>query len=230
VGFGFYRKNMIMKLSDTGLFSGGVRLAVAAVCAGTVVTLSGCAQVPRGNDGGRMGTTTMSPAEQRSAAIPITSLSESADQVVQDLAKDIQRVVDEEFKGFRTTIVLGALENRTNGRVSTQDMELIRDKVRTGLVRSKLFRDNVAVRERRAVASAVNQEELGVQGSPGTDPNLPAPTGAIASANQAYTMQLNGRMFGTERGPTNLYRVAFDLVRADNAEIVFSSEYEIKRD
>ena len=210
------------------------RLVVGAGVIGSMLLLAGCAQPPRGNDGGRLGTETMSRGEERSAAIPIVSLSESADKVTQGLARDIQRVIDEEYKGFRATIILGAIENRSNGRVATQDVELIRDKIRTGLVRSKLFRDNVAVRERRAVATAVNQEELGA--SPGKEDLLgegrkpAAAPGSIAAANQSYTMQLNGRLFDSERGATNFYRVAFDLVRADNAEIVFSSEYEIKRD
>jgi hypothetical protein len=183
--------------------------------------LPACDSPPRGESSGRVGLNTTTRAETSSTAILPTSLVEASDKITQALAADIARIAEEEGKGYRVTIIVGNIENKTQGQVATQDFEFVRDRIRSNLLSSKMVRDNVAFRAERAGVEEVNRRELG--------PAAAANNGAIDAPNVQYTLQLSGTMYGILRGSTNQYYIEFKLIRASDGLIVFSNNYEVKR-
>jgi hypothetical protein len=194
---------------------------LASLLSAPVLMLLGCATPPQGDASGRYSVNTTTNAEARSVQILPTSLIEASDKVAQELAADVQRIADETGKGFRVTIIFGNIENKTQGTVSTYEFEMVRDRIKTRLNQSKMFRENVRFLSQRAKVEDVNRREL-----PGVGDQPPA---VMSQANPQYTLQLNGSMYGIYRGSTNLYYLKFELDRASDGETVFSSDYEVKR-
>ncbi|MGQ0628616.1 MAG: hypothetical protein ACT4PL_11015 [Phycisphaerales bacterium] len=197
--------------------------ASAALCA----LFAGCATPPQGNPSNRLSTSTTTAGEARSAAIPTTALIEASDKVSQNLAADIQRIANEIGGQYRVTVVFGSLENKTQGYVNTGDFELLRDRIKSKLNQSGLFRENIKFVLNRAKLDELNRRE-----APGSAPDLLQEGTAASSGpafNPAYTLYLNGIMYGSFREGTNLYYLKFEMIRASDGDTVFTSDYEIKR-
>lgn len=191
---------------------------------GAIAFSSACSP-PQGRDGGRLTPTTTTYAEEKSAALPITSIVEASSKISEDVARDIVRVSGEVGKGFRVVVVFGDLENKTQGGVNTTDFELMRERLKSRLVQSSLFRDNVKFVANRAALASLNAREIGQA----KDPLQEGGAAQTPALNPQYTLYLNGSMYGSFRGGTNYYYITFKLIRASDGEEVFNADYEIKR-
>ncbi len=190
-----------------------------------VALLSACQTPPQGTHSGRLSSTTTTPGEANSRNITSTSLVEASDKISQALAADIQRISSEVGGQFRVTVVFGDLDNKTQGVTNTADFEFLRDRIKSKLAQSGMFRENVAFVLNRAKLADLNRREMGAAA-----PELtPAGQTATSQLNPNYTLYLNGYMYGVFREGTNLYYLKFELDRASNGETVFSNDYEVKR-
>lgn len=216
------RQGEVRKAGVLGLVAG-----VAALAAG-----AGCQGPPQGEPWGRYSSTTTTPAEASSEKILPASLIEASDTVTQALIADVQRVSDEVGAGKRVTVVFGNIVNKTQGAVATQEFELVRDRIKTRLVQSRLFRDNVRFVASRAAIEELNRRELG-GGSGDLLQERGGGAGGASGATEAlageYTLYLNGTMYAIFRGSTNFYYLKFELDRASTRETVFAQDYEVKR-
>jgi hypothetical protein len=179
-----------------------------------IVLAAGC-HPPPGHDSGRLGASSTTVAERQSEQIPLTSIVEASDKVSQDLARDVARIAGEVGKGYRVTVVFGDLENKTQGVVNTTDFETTRERIKSRLVQSGFFRDNVRFVANRAALESLNNREIA-----GTQP---------APLNPEYTLYLSGFLSGSFRGTSNYYYMNFKLIRASDGEEIFNNDYEIKR-
>ncbi|MDX2148629.1 MAG: hypothetical protein SFZ23_14020 [Planctomycetota bacterium] len=213
-------------VSRSGLFRSGV---VGGACVGLAMVLGACQSPPTGYSAGRIPVSESTRAEANDRRVQPADLIDASEQVAQELARDIQRLADEDFGGYRVTVAFGDFENKT-GNVSTTDFEYVRDRVQSRLMTSRLVRNNIKFVQGRARLEELNQRELGVRedilqegGSNST----------VAARDPNFFFYLNGNMYRVNRGgenrdATDLYYIKYQLVRASDAEIVFDSDYEVK--
>lgn len=151
-------------------------------------------------------------------------LRQACDEVAQRLAADINGIVEREFRGYRVSLLLGDLENRT-GDVPTQDFAYMQHRIKNQLMQSKLFRDSVRVFENRDKWERTRNKEFGDR----EDPDI-LQTGTDQTAqrvNEEYALFLSGEAYAVHRSQSHLYYVAFKLVRASSGEEVFVHDYEL---
>ncbi len=196
------------------------------VLSGIFVLAMGCRSRPYGDSGGRVGIHTMTPGERNSNQMRIGDLASTSDTVAMSLGRDINRLVDEEFGGYRVMVVCGDIVNKS-GTMPTSDFEYVRRRIRTKLGRSGLFRDNINFVESRARMERLNRREFGA----GEEDLLQEGRSsgvAIKRISPDYTFYLNGDVYGIRRGGTNAYYITFALHRASDGGEVFSQDYEVK--
>jgi len=205
----------------------GARSALLGVALGlTGAMLAGCASPPKGCDGGRVPVDTTTKGERGDPRPSGDGIIAASDAIAQALAMDISRITEEDFKGYRVTMILGDISNKT-AVVPTSDFELMQTRIKDKLLHSGLFRDNVQVVERRGRMARLNNEEIGeapediIQ----TDAAQPAP-----ARNPQYTLYLLGDTYGVHRESTHMYYLAFKLTRASDGAELFSKSYEVKYD
>jgi hypothetical protein len=195
---------------NTRALVGGATLLSAAL-------LSGCAQPPRGEPVGRADVYDTTPAERNSREILPAALAENSDQVAQHLAADMQQIP--ELNGAdRATVVFGDIVNKT-GIVPTTDFEAFRTRTRQKLMQSSYIRSRINFVENRARLENLQDRELVGSGRKPLDADR--------------TFFLNGAMYRITRGNSesvNLYELSWELTRASDGSIVWSSApYEIKQ-
>lgn len=183
----------------------------------------GCA--PKGKSGGRIPVSQTTSAEIKAGGPRTADLATASDDVATSLVRDINRLAEEDWGGYRVTLIYGDIVNKTAGRVSTVDFEYVRDRILSLLSKNKSFRDNVKFVRKRARIESLNREELTGDGDPlqeGNDPNR------VVRPDAEYVYYLNGDMYGIYRGSTELFYMKFTIDNARDAEVVFSEDYEVK--
>ena len=204
--------------------SGRLRFIVG--CMVVAAWTTGCS-APKGRDSGRVEVHETTPAEQGRGQMLTSDLAETADGVARALAVDIQRLADEDFGGYRVTVMLGDIVNKT-GTMSTTEFEYVRSRIKSKLMQSGLVRDNVKFVERRQRIKDLNRREYGNDDDDdllqeGSDDRV-----KVRRDNPEYSFYLNGEAYGIHRGSTKLFFVTFELQRAIDGEIVFNESYERK--
>ncbi len=197
---------------------------VAVTITASLPALHGCS-APPGRGHGRVPVSETTPAEAHSPQMLTADLAAASDRVARALAADINRLVAEDWGGYRVTIVFGDIANRS-GTMPTSDFEYVRERIKNKLMHSQLVRDNVKFTAGRPRITQLNRREYGVAADP-----LQQGGGEIVpyeSGNPAYTFYLNGNVYGVHRQNTHLYYVTFKLHRAVDGEEVFSQDYEVK--
>ncbi len=193
------------------------------VALGAVLTLGACASPPRGQQNNRVEVSDTTAAERSDPRVSTAEMGEFEDQVVAQLTEDLRQVP--ELNEYRSTIVFGNLINKT-GIVSTTDFEKSRAKIRAKLLQSRYVLQNVRFIESKDKWAAARNREL--------DEDVLQERGGAPkrNLNEQYTFFLDGEMYRVERGggASNLYAMTFQLTRAGDSEIVWSSApYESKR-
>jgi PBP1b-binding outer membrane lipoprotein LpoB len=191
--------------------------------------LAACSSPPQGYRSGRIPVEDSTEAETNDRAVQPSDLASSSDVVAQSLAADIDRLVDQDFGGYRISLKFGDIENKTR-HVATTDFEYVRDRIRSKLMSSRVIRDNVKFLEGRQRVEDLNARE---NGGGGDILNEGSGSGnAPAATNPQYTFYLNGNMYEVSRGSgqsaTDLYYMKYQLTRASDGEIVFEKDYEVK--
>ncbi len=184
---------------------------------------AGCSAPPRGEPTGRADVYDTTPAEKYDRQILPSALAENSDQVAEQLAADLSGLP--ELQQFRVTVVFGDLANKT-GIVPTSDFEAFRQRTRQKLMQSPMVNNNIRFIENRARFESLQSKEN--IGTGGTDSDL-----AKAVRNPEHTYFLNGSMYRVSRGANesvNLYELAWELMRASDGSLVWSSApYEVKQ-
>lgn len=196
------------------------RVAVAALLAAMLVGplgLVGCDNPPRGDRGGRVGTTDTHRWQSERAQVLPASLIEFSDMVAERLARDIiedtPRITDADE---RVTVILGDINNRTQ-IVSSNDFEMMLRRTRNNLNNAPVTRDRLRFVEDRARMQDLAERE-GIAREDGTSgPDLYDP-------ETTYT--LNGDFFRVSRGGVNLYYMEVQVSHFATNEQVFSTAYE----
>lgn len=210
--------NMWAKVVSHAL--GAPRLAAGALL---ILTAAGCSG-PKGDPGGRVEVHETTEAERESGQMAGGDLASASDRVAQEFAADINRLAEEDWGNYRVTLILGDIKNKSGG-MPTSDFEYVQTRVKNRLMKSRLFRDNVKVVERRKRMESLNKEELGGDGDLLQEGDDPA---AVSARNPEHTYYLLGDAYGIHRGSTHLYYLTFKLNRAKDGEEVFSQDYEVK--
>ncbi len=180
---------------------------------------------PKGQSSGRIPISETTAAEVKAGGPYTADLATASDEVATSLVRDINRLTDEDWDGYRVTLIYGDIVNKTAGRVSTVDFEYVRDRILSLLSKNKSFRDNVKFVRKRARIESLNREELDGSSDPlqeGNDPNK------VVRPDAEYVYYLNGDMYGIYRGSTELFYMKFSIDNARDAEVVFSEDYEVK--
>lgn len=191
-----------------------------------LVCITGCSS-PRGEGGGRVEIGETTDGERHNPQISTSELITASDEVAQALAADLNRLAEEDFGEYRVTLILGDISNKTE-IIPTPDFELIQNRIKNKLFRSRMFRDNVRVREGRGRMQRLQEQEL--DDGPEDLLQLSSPGSGQPTENPQYVFFLLGDAFAVHRPPVHLYYIAFKLVRASDGEEVFSKDYEVKYD
>lgn len=188
------------------------------------IALTGCAEPPRGDSGGRVAVGSTTRGEASSGLMRTADLIEASDRVAAAFAQDVDRLSMGDFNGRRMTVVFGDILNKTS-KMPTTDFEFLRDRIKSRLMDSGLVRDNVKFVEGRARRETLRQRELGTTTDTriGHTSELPQPV-----VNEDYFCFLNGNMYSVDRPDTRLYYLKFELMRSADGETVFSRDYEVK--
>lgn len=180
----------------------------------------------KGDRGGRVGVSEVTEGERKSGQIYGGDLFSASDDVAMALAGDINRLSEEDWGGYRVTLILGDISNKTRA-MPTSDFEVVRDRIKNKLSKSRLFRDNVKVVANRQRVESMNRKELGNDDEDLLDEGKPDKT-KMRTGNPEYTFYLLGNAYAVHRGDTVLYYMAFTLTRAADGEEVFAQDYEVK--
>jgi len=181
-----------------------------------VFLAAGCqSPPPAGHSSGRLGTGVTTPAEERSGQMYLTDLTEASDRVAESLMRDLNELAENEFKqdgnAYEVTLVYGDIVNKTRN-MSTQDFEIVRERIRDTLMGSREFRRHFRIVESKARYESLRAREHGDQGG--------------RELNPAFTYFLNGNVMSSERETTKLFYLNFQLLRDSDGEIVFTKKYE----
>lgn len=189
------------------------RNGLGAMVLGWALVGGGCAQEPH---------TAPAPPRAQPSIDDMLAAGESASE---QLAGDLQRLIDEDFGGQRVLLVMGDIDNQTRS-ISTSEFNLLADRMRTTLRRSKRFRDNVKLVEKAARQLALSQRERGVASG---DPEGDTPvTGGVSQENAEIVFFLNGTAHRIARPDGSYMYVAYELMRESDGEIVFAGDYDVR--
>lgn len=185
----------------------------------------GCS-APKGDNSGRIEVHQTTAAERGSGQMLISDLASACDKIAAALARDIARIVDQEFGGYRVTVMVGDIRNKT-GTMSTSEFEFVRERIKNKLVNSRMVTDNVKFVAGRQRMQALNEREYDEESEDllqeGEDDGF-----TVERPNREYAMFLNGDAFGIHRGSTKMFYVQFALHRASDGAEVFNNAYEQK--
>ncbi len=186
--------------------------------------LVGCQQ-----DGRRVSLHDDAPGELRLNQMPTRDLIEASDRVAEKFAGEINRMARDDWDGYRVTMYMGDIQNKT-GTMRTDDFELVQQRIKSKLMGSDLFRDNVKVRADKRRIDDLNRRQ-GVGGQDDDPMQERSSRSNSSSPNPDYTFYLNGDAIGVHRGGNvHLYYLVFTLTRASDHEQIFDGRYEMKFD
>ncbi|MEX0776652.1 MAG: hypothetical protein WD042_13195 [Phycisphaeraceae bacterium] len=173
---------------------------------------------------GRVDSTETSAGEPTSAQIYSAAMLEFADQVAADLPQKLIEIPDLWLRnGDKPTVIMGDINNKTYV-VSSNDFEVVRSRIRHGLLQSPHVRQRVNFVENRARMEALSQrEQVGTtQGAGGPEPY---------DARTAWA--LNGDFYRIHResgrGDTNQYYMEFTLTNFATNQVLAMPKYELKQ-
>ncbi len=186
----------------------------------------GCqSQPPRGNRGGRVEPSHTTPPEAADSRPMVSDFITYSDQLSQGLMRDLEATPTLAPRYTpRTTILYGDIVNKT-GIVSTNDFEVVRERMKNRLMQSRTFNERFRFLTSRQRLEELQTVELG-------DDMFPKDAQGRVLNPRVHpddTMLLNGTMYRISRGSTNYYLMTFELVRFSDGEIVWTNDYETKR-
>lgn len=198
-----------------------------SVFALATLLMIGCGDKTKGLSSGRVELTETTTAEINSGKILIGDLASASTKIANEFVLDLNRLVEEEWDGYRVTLILGDIANKTSGlaRVSTTDFEYVQGRILSQLTKNKSFRENVKVTRKNSRIEQLKKREKMNSG------NLLENEGgsnAIDRGNDEYVYFLNADMYTINRGSTSLYYLKFTVDNANDGSVVFSDSYEVK--
>jgi len=155
------------------------------------------------------------------AQITISDLRDSASQMGQSLAADLENLVRYDFGGERVAMFLGDIDNRT-GSVSTNDFDIVQRQIRNEMFRNRYFRDNVELREASARMDAASARE---RDGGGGDPFGDNPGFQGLNVDPEFVFFLNGDARKLDRRDETGFFVEMTLTRESNGAIVWTQDY-----
>lgn len=202
-----------------------MRRALVLTALIAVTTSFAACSAPPGRSSGRVDVSETTRGERRTVDVLPADLSSWTHRAAQDLAREVERLTEEENAGRRLTIIFGSITNKTNNRVGTSEIEQIRDRFVQRVSQNDIFRRNAVIvsprREREseyAEEFGKSEDLLGRGGSGG--PALPNPEGSY---------RLAATMGVIERGGAVLTSLQFRLVNFHTGQEVWNNWYEMKR-
>lgn len=191
------------------------RPALLVLAALGIAGAAGC-QSYQGKQTGRVPPGETTEAEMKSGKMYIADLQDASSQVAEALMKDLEALSQTELRpegqAFLCTLVYGDIANKTT-TMPTTDFEVVRERCRDMLLNSAEFRKYFRVVENRGRFDDLRARELG------------APPGD-RKINENYTYFLNGNAFSPDRPDTHGFYLNFQLMRANDGQIIFSKRYE----
>lgn len=167
------------------------------------------------------GETKTSPNNPKRSQITINDLMNSASEIGQSMAADLETLVRYDFGGERVAMFLGDIDNRT-GTVSTDDFDVVQREVRAELFDNRFFRENVQLRETNLRLEELNAREgVGASGDPFAEMS-------DAGIDPAYVFYLNGDARKIDRQDETGFFLEMTLLRASNSEIVWTERYFVQ--
>jgi hypothetical protein len=203
------------------------RVIGSIVLTGVVLATGfGCAsQPPAGNRAGRVDPSHTTPPEAADSRPMVSDFIAYSDQLAQALMRDLEATPTlAPLHTPRTTILYGDILNKT-GIVSTNDFEVVRERMKNRLMQSRTFNDRFRFLTSRQRLEELQSVELG-------DDMFPKDSAGRVLNPRVHpddTMLLNGTMYRIARGNTSYYLMTFELVRFSDGEIVWTNDYETKR-
>jgi uncharacterized lipoprotein YehR (DUF1307 family) len=200
---------------------------VMLVFVSVVIVLAGCGDKTKGYSSGRVDLAQTTSAERNSGKILIGDLAAASSKIAEEFVMQLNRIAEEEWSGYRVTLIVGDIANKTSGRarISTTEFEYVRDRILSQLTKNKTFRDNVKVtRKSSRIEQLKTREKMNSGNLLDDDSNA----NAIDRGNDKYVYFLNADMYTINRGTTSLYNLKFTVDSAHDGAIVFSENYEVK--
>jgi len=196
------------------------------VMVGGLVVLGGCqSQPPYGNRAGRVEVSDATPPEMADSRPMVADFVSFSDQLAQRLMADLEATPTlAPAYSPRTTILYGDIKNET-GIVSTNDFEVVRERMKNRLLQSRSFNEKFRFLTSRQRLEELQRTELG------DDLTKTDSAGRVQNPriHPDDTMLLNGTMYRIGRGNASYYLMTFELVRFSDGEIVWVNDYETKR-
>lgn len=179
--------------------------------------VGGCA--PTGNPGSRVAVSETTPGENPSAGIPLTSLTEFADQAAAQLVSDLNKIPEISQYDKRSTVIMGDINNQTQV-VPTNDFTMFRSRLRQFLSNSTRASNQLRFQESRASFDALRQREA---------PRGVNVTKGEATVDEDHVFLLNGDFYRAARNDTSMYQMSFRLIRfSDGVSVWESAPYDAK--
>ncbi len=194
------------------------RLLATGTVALSASLLAACASTPsppRGSSGGRIPIDDSTPAEIGDPRILPADYMAFADEAAQGLIRDLPEVGAFHETESRITILFGDIQNQTD-MISDTEFEMVREKIKNNLMRSRTFNDNFRFLISRAQLDELRRREVNT------------PTDAVRFDEQ-HTYMLSGTMYRIDRGNVNLYLVTFQLVNFSTGQVAWLRDYESKQ-
>ncbi len=196
------------------------------ILVGMLLVAQGCqTQPPYGNRAGRVEVSDATPPEAADSRPMVSDFISFSDQLAQRLMQDLE-YTDQLAPAYsdRTTILYGDIKNET-GMVSTNDFEVVRERMKNRLKQSRTFNQKFRFLTSRQRLEELQRTELG------DDLFKTDSAGRVQNPriHPEDTLLLNGTMYRIGRGGTSYYLMTFELVRFSDGEIVWVNDYEIKR-
>jgi len=191
------------------------------------LTLVACGDKTKGYSSGRVELTQTTAAERNSGKILISDLASASSKIAENFILELNLIASEEWDGYRVTLIVGDIANKTSGRtrVSTTEFEYVRDRILSKLTKNKTFRDNVKItRKNSRIEQLRKREKMNSGNLLEDDSNVDS----IDRGNDEYIYFLNADMYTVNRGTTSLYYLKFTVDNAHDGTIVFSENYEVK--
>ncbi|MEM7682372.1 MAG: hypothetical protein AAF288_10495 [Planctomycetota bacterium] len=166
---------------------------------------------------GRVPLTKDTEAEKNSDKILPTALLEFSDVVPETLKSDLRTRVPLIRDAIDpVTVILGDVDNQTQGVVLTSDFVAMLNRIRANLINSDSGRQKLRFVENRSrLARLAAREGVVPAEAPSYDPET------------TYALTMN--VYKINRGNTNLYFLASQLTHFGTNQIVFEQDYEIKQ-
>jgi hypothetical protein len=194
--------------------------------ASALVFAAGCqSPPPYGNRAGRVDVSDATPPEMADSRPMVADFVSFSDQLAQRLMADLEATPTlAPAYAPRTTILYGDIKNET-GIVSTNDFEVVRERMKNRLMQSRTFNEKFRFLTSRQRLEELQRTELG------DDLTKTDAAGRVQNPriHPDDTMLLNGTMYRVGRGDTSYYLMTFELVRFSDGEIVWVNDYETKR-